>query len=125
MKPITDAMWKSGDFQRAPEIYAFLVIFPVASRASSVAAYCLSDQLPRMCQQCAALEKAHRDYIQTYLHLTAQKSQARREHTPTSADLDAALSEAVGKLNEAWQRLVEHRARHVLPVTVEHSENFV
>src|SRR5580700_10835038 len=103
----------------------FLVIFPVASGAASVAAYCLSDELPRTCQQCAALEKAHRDYIQTYLHLTAQKSQARREDTPRSVDLDAALSEAVAKLNEAWQRLVEHRARHVRPVTVQHSAHFV
>jgi hypothetical protein len=74
-----------------------------------------------MCQQCAALEKAHREHIQTYLHLTAQKSQARREHNPGSAELGAALAEALGRLNEAWQRLVEHRADHIQPVTVTRS----
>jgi hypothetical protein len=78
-----------------------------------------------MCQKCAALEKAHREHIQTYLHLTAQKSQSRHEHNPRSGELDAALSEAVGKLNEAWQRLVEHRADHVRPVTVRHSARSV
>lgn len=78
-----------------------------------------------MCQQCLALEKAHREQIQTYLHLTAKKSLARREHTPGSADLDTALSEAVGRLNEAWQRLVEHRADHIQPVTVGQSAHLV
>jgi len=63
-----------------------------------------------MCEQCVALEKAHRDHIQTYLRLIAQKTQTRQ-------DGDGLLAEAVRKLNEAWQQLVEHRGNHVGPIT--------
>jgi len=66
-----------------------------------------------MCRQCSALEKAHRDCFQQYLHLTA-----RRNRPQASLAVEAALSEAVAKLNEAWQRMVEHRADHREHLTI-------
>ena len=73
-----------------------------------------------MCAECSTLEKAHREYFQRYLHLTARKSQESGEPSPGSIELDAALSESVAMLNEAWQRLVEHRAFHARPATYAH-----
>jgi hypothetical protein len=65
-----------------------------------------------MCQECSVLQSAHRYQIQMYLHLTARKNRQALVPEPVTRELDACLSEAASRINEAWMRLVEHQARH-------------
>lgn len=66
----------------------------------------------QMCQQCSALQTAHRSKIQIYLHLKAQEKRPAVGRALRTPELDAALSEAASGINAAWERLVEHQAGH-------------